>query len=227
MWFTESSPCMGDGGPCIGRITPAGEIAVYPIPSEAYGLTLGPDGAIWFAMPDVSMIGQMSPSGDVALFAIPNPRKSYIGSGAPSPRYVTVGPDGAIWFTDPGDNSIGRITTAGQVSEYAIPALPTGERVQPTLPEAAPEAITTGPGGLLYFTELNAKAIASVDPNGVPAPPAAALMTQSALRTSARRHVGLGCSLRASRRGRAARAAKARRRGGRCPTGPLHRGRRR
>jgi virginiamycin B lyase len=77
--------------------------------------------------------------------------------------------DGTIWFTDPGDDSVGHVTPGGEVSEYPIPPLASGERVQPALADAVPEGIAAGPEGLLWVTEANARAIASVDPKGQPA----------------------------------------------------------
>jgi virginiamycin B lyase len=45
MWFTE------ENGNKIGRITTAGDLSEYPIPttnSEPVNITAGPDGALWF-----------------------------------------------------------------------------------------------------------------------------------------------------------------------------------
>jgi virginiamycin B lyase len=45
LWFTEY------GGNKIGRITTAGVITEFPIPtddSEPWGITSGPDGNLWF-----------------------------------------------------------------------------------------------------------------------------------------------------------------------------------
>jgi virginiamycin B lyase len=42
-----------------------------------------------------------------------------------------------------GNNSIGRITTGGQISEFPLPQA-----------DSAPDGITTGPDGALWFTEV-------------------------------------------------------------------------
>src|SRR5262249_19128163 len=45
LWFTENS------GNRVGRITPAGAVTEFPIPtasSQPFGITAGPDGNLWF-----------------------------------------------------------------------------------------------------------------------------------------------------------------------------------
>src|SRR5262249_5507722 len=54
---------------------------------------------------------------------------------------------------------IGRITTAGVVTEYPITATRTGV--------SFPDAITAGPDGALWFTDINAAAIGRVTTAGV------------------------------------------------------------
>ena len=78
----------------------------FPIGNTALpqGVTLGPDGNLWFAEL-LGRIGRMTPSGDVTEFPTPT-----VGS---SPQDIAAGPDGALWFTENGKNQIGRITTAG------------------------------------------------------------------------------------------------------------------
>src|ERR1035438_10470399 len=85
----------------IGRITTAGAITEYPVPSPKSGggpagITVGPDGALWFSEPDV--IGRITTVGEVTEFSLPAP------NGGPS--QITSGPDGALWFTETYDNSI-------------------------------------------------------------------------------------------------------------------------
>ena len=86
----------------------------YPIGNTALpqGVTLGPDGNLWFAEL-LGRIGRMTPSGVVTEFPIPT-----VGS---SPQDIVAGPDGALWFTENGKNQIGRITTAGDFTEFPIP----------------------------------------------------------------------------------------------------------
>ena len=55
MWFTEFA------GNQIGRVTTAGVITEYPLPtahSEPGGITTGPDGELWFAQNRVFAVGE-------------------------------------------------------------------------------------------------------------------------------------------------------------------------
>src|SRR5262249_27412404 len=58
LWFTEET------GNKIGRITTAGVITEYPIPSNngAFGITLGPDGNLWFTEFAGNKIGRLQAS---------------------------------------------------------------------------------------------------------------------------------------------------------------------
>ena len=71
LWFTENS------GNKIGRITTAGVITEYSIPtnsSRPQGITAGPDGALWFTENSGNKIGRMTTSG--AITEYPSPRRS-------------------------------------------------------------------------------------------------------------------------------------------------------
>src|SRR5262249_22766499 len=82
--------------------------------SELFGITTGPDGALWFTDPGGNRIGQITTSGQVRYFPAPS-AQSY-------PGVITEGPDGALWFTEHVRNEIGRITTSGQLREFPLPA---------------------------------------------------------------------------------------------------------
>jgi virginiamycin B lyase len=111
-------------------------ITQYPVPSkysEPDGITVGPDGALWFIEYIPDKIGRITTSGTFTEFT--NPTQT-------NPLLITSGPDGALWFTEPNNNKIGRITTSGAITEYALPH-----------PGSSPEGITAGPDGALWFTE--------------------------------------------------------------------------
>ena len=147
LWFT------GIPGE-IGRITTAGKLTEYALPqisppagsapgtsgteALATGITVGPDGALWFGgVPDE--VGRITTAGVVTELAA--------GSGT-TPDAITTGPDGALWFTG-SSNQVGRITTAGVVTEYSAPgAFPIG----PAVPSES-QAIMVGPDGALWFTD--------------------------------------------------------------------------
>jgi virginiamycin B lyase len=62
LWFTEHN------GNKIGRITTAGVITEFPIPtagSTPWGITAGPDGALWFAESNANKIGRITTAGGV------------------------------------------------------------------------------------------------------------------------------------------------------------------
>ena len=176
LWFTQAAPCAAYDGPCVGRITTAGEISDYPLPlsSEAYGITVGADGALWLAEWQSGTIGRMTLDGALTQYPIPRPVDPAPGLGSVMPQHLTAGPDGAIWFTDPGDDSIGRVSAAGAVTEYPIAALPPSQRLLPTVTQAGPDTIASGPGGVLWVSETAARAIARVDPAGVSPHPVSA-----------------------------------------------------
>src|ERR1035438_2809509 len=66
----------GIEGQKVGRITTAGAITEYPVPSPKSGggpagITVGPDGALWFTEPDA--IGRITTVGEVTEFSVPAP----------------------------------------------------------------------------------------------------------------------------------------------------------
>ena len=138
LWFTD--------GYYIGRIDTEGNVTIYPIFYDLWGIASGSDGALWFIVSGSNQIGRIDTAGNVTWF-----QTSLQGLNE-----ITAGPDGALWFTAIYSNSIGRITTSGVVTEYPVPT-----------PNAAPWAITTGPDGALWFTEQSANQIGRVTISGV------------------------------------------------------------
>lgn len=142
MWFTEQ-------GNRIGRITAQGDVTGYAVPDQqpvgVAGITMGPDGNIWFTEATANQIGRMTPAGQVKEFAVPT---AHAGLGA-----ITLGPDGACWFVEQQANKIGRITPDGAVAEFPIPTADSG-----------PAGITVGPDGAIWFTETHAARLGRLDP---------------------------------------------------------------
>jgi len=113
-------------------------IGSYPGPDRGggpWGITVGPDGALWFTDQLRGKIGRISTAGNAKAYPLPPIAGRF-------PTGITAGPDGALWFADSGANTIGRITTAGAVTEYPIPSV-----------LASPQWITAGSDGALWFTE--------------------------------------------------------------------------
>jgi uncharacterized protein (TIGR03437 family) len=134
MWFS------GRGN--IGRITTAGVVTSYPLPTSgagAAGIAAGPDGAMWFteySNNTLAKIGRITTSGVFTEYALPNP--------ASEPTTITAGPDGALWFIEAATTNIGRITTTGTITEFPLPASVLNFGVY---------GITAGPDGNLWFTQ--------------------------------------------------------------------------
>lgn len=102
IWFTESLTGQ------IGRVTPAGVITEFPIPTPASrptGITAGPDGTVWFTEMASGKLGRISPTGVVSEYSIPTANAE--------PSGIATGPDGNVWFTENGANKIGRINVGG------------------------------------------------------------------------------------------------------------------
>ena len=144
LWFTEFN------GNQIARITPAGKITEYPVPTggaKPDGITVGPGGNLWFAEWGGDQIGRVTPSGQITEYPVPTANSE--------PSGIATGPDGNLWFTEPGGDQIGRITPTGQVTEYAVP-----------IAGSQPYRIATGPDGNLWFTEPAGDQIGRITPAG-------------------------------------------------------------
>jgi uncharacterized protein (TIGR03437 family) len=134
MWFS------GRGN--IGRITTAGVVTSYPLPTSgvgAAGITAGPDGAMWFteySNNTLAKIGRIATSGAFTEYALPNP--------ASEPTAITTGSDGALWFIEAATTNIGRINTSGIITEIPLPA---------SVLNYGLYGIAAGPDGALWFTQ--------------------------------------------------------------------------
>jgi virginiamycin B lyase len=89
----------------IGRVTPVGDVGLQysatPV-GDQRGITVGPDGALWFAQAFANSIGRMTLDGQFTVIT---------GLTAPArPEYIAPGPDNTLWFTEKEGNRIGRIT---------------------------------------------------------------------------------------------------------------------
>ena len=125
-------------------------IIEYPIPaanSSPNGITVGPDGNLWFTENTGNKIGRITPDGVITEFTIPT-----ANSG---PRGIAAGPDGNVWFTEYAGNQIGRISPTGVIVEYPIPTA-----------EASAFAITAGPDGNLWFTESSTHRVGKITVGG-------------------------------------------------------------
>ena len=157
IWFTAEGA--GGGNPSVDRITPTGQIAAFPIPSDgtnnphfATSITTGPDGALWFVDSDAHTIGRVTTTGQFRVFPLPAvtpaPSESEING-------IVAGPDHALYFIDNSGANVGRITTAGNATEF--PLFPKFHGVN---------GLTNGPDGAIWLTE-DAGKIGRLTPSGV------------------------------------------------------------
>ncbi|KAA1397930.1 virginiamycin B lyase family protein [Aeromicrobium ginsengisoli] len=143
IWFTDT---IG-----IGRVTPAGVMTMFsagvPLATVIGRITAGPDGSLWYVMPQSpASIGRITTDGVATVFSDGIPANS-------KPGDITAGPDGNLWFTGQNTHSIYRITPTGAVTPFEIP-----EAYQPG-------SITTGTDGNLWFSTTTA-AIGRMTPAG-------------------------------------------------------------
>jgi hypothetical protein len=74
LYLQETSP-----NSQLGRITTAGVVTEYPVPSGPGGITAGPDGALWFTE-DHGKIGRITTAGAITEYAVPTADSSPGGS---------------------------------------------------------------------------------------------------------------------------------------------------
>lgn len=130
LWFTENE----NGANWIGRMTTAGKVTEFKVPSKnadaASGITTGPDGALWFTQFSTNQIGRISTSGAVRLF------KNTDGDDEPGP---IVSHGGALWFGE--SDGVGEVTTSGHFTEHPVPVSGSG----------AITGMTIGPDRHIWF----------------------------------------------------------------------------
>ena len=75
----------------------------FPLPTAnagPFGITAGPDGAMWFTELLANRIGRIDSDGNVSEYPLP--------SAGSMPSMIAAGGDGALWFTENQGNRIGR-----------------------------------------------------------------------------------------------------------------------
>ena len=120
--------------------------------SAPEGITLGPDGNMWFAEAAANQIGRIDPKGNITEFVVPQPLSA--------PVDIVAGADGALWFTEESGfpEGIGRVTTSGVFTGFA-PDCAGGQPCSLT-----PRGIAATPDGLIWFADSNSNSIVKLDP---------------------------------------------------------------
>jgi virginiamycin B lyase len=131
----------------IGRITTAGAITEYAVPtanSVPSSIAAGSDGALWFTENGGQKIGRITTAGAISEYPLPNANAN--------PDGMAEGPDGAVWFIE--QAQVGRITTSGTIVSYPLASAATDSI----------NGMVTGPDGAVWFTERVGNAIVRVAP---------------------------------------------------------------
>jgi streptogramin lyase len=175
------------GGCLAASAAVAQVITEYPVTtpnSEPGGITVGPDGNLWFTEFGVGQIGRITTGGTVTEFA-----------AAGNPQLIVVGSDGQLWFTETTANRIGHMTTSGAFGDFPVinsdPSLvgiaagsdgnlwfceagpgnigriTTGGTVTEFPVSGFPLQITAGPDGDLWYGEYDNAAIGNITTSGV------------------------------------------------------------
>ncbi len=129
------------------------ETTTYNVPTPKAlpeGVTLGPDGNIWFTENGGPKIGRVIPTtGVITEFVVPD--------GANGATWdIITGPDQALWYTDTNTSQIGRMTTDGVVTNL----------YNTITPDCAPRRMTIGADGAIWFTEYTANQIGRITVTG-------------------------------------------------------------
>jgi streptogramin lyase len=118
--------------------------------SNPWGITVGPDGALWFTESggNENKVGRITLAGTITEFPIP--AGPFAGAEG-----ITAGPDGNLWFVESARNTVTKLTTLGVFTEYPIPTA-----------SSSPNSIALGPDGNLWFTEQSGNNIGRITPRG-------------------------------------------------------------
>jgi virginiamycin B lyase len=155
IWFagTRYGP-PGQSVDVVGRATPNGQIAEFPLPARSEtelgisSIAAGSDGRLYFTEPNANRIGRVSTNGEILERLLPNP-----GS---APRSITAAPDGSLWFTEEAGDRVGRFS----------PIVETLRERQLT-PGARPAGIAARADGTIWITEPGVDGFAVVSTVGV------------------------------------------------------------
>ncbi|MDB5619894.1 hypothetical protein [Tardiphaga sp.] len=155
LWFTSREEN------AIRRVSTKGEFnGSFAIPSQATlptklnkgswprGITVGPDGHIWFTELAANKIGRVTLTGAFTEFEIPTENAQAYG--------IVTGPDQNLWFTESGAGKIGRFNvTTKQITEFPL-----------SHAQSRPRDITVGPDGHLWFSMNGSDHIGRISTRG-------------------------------------------------------------
>jgi virginiamycin B lyase len=100
------------------------------------GVTVAPDGDVWFTEMSGDEIGRFDP-GTLRFTAYPVPTPDA------TPYWLALAPDGRVWFTEFGAGKVGVLDPpTGRIREYALPGGPN------------PPGIAVGSDGTVWITSI-------------------------------------------------------------------------
>jgi streptogramin lyase len=167
-----TSDAASGAGAAVGAPTPTvaeltgGVTPGFSANSNPDGITIGPDGHIWFTEfsgPGGSSFQDVGPGG-VGRVNDDGSVTELVGGKTPGfdrqggPEAITTGPDRRLWFAEYLDPGRFGIVIEGKVSESTAGVRP-GFTANSS-PGSSPDGLTTGPGGSVWFTEYT-------DPGGL------------------------------------------------------------
>lgn len=156
LWVTTDAMSVDSAAvPEVVKLTPGGGMHIFRLHDKVETLgqiVAGADGNVWFAeqravTAQPARVARLDPmTGQVTSWSVGAPRERVLGLAASRD---------AVWFTA-GENEVGRIGYSGRIKTFSR-GIPSG---------AFPDAITAGPDGAMWFTELGADAIGKIAANG-------------------------------------------------------------
>lgn len=117
----------------------------FPMNAEPFGMTLGPDGNVWFTEFYEGRIGRVTPQGVFSDFSL--------GAGVHRPSGLAFGPDGNIWVVESAGLTIERVSPSGALLDTF------------SLSTMLPFHITAGPDGAMWFVDAQNQ-IGRIDMSG-------------------------------------------------------------
>jgi virginiamycin B lyase len=149
----------------VERVTPDGNVTEYDSPLLANmritGMTLGPDGAVWFSMTDARTVGHGP--GKIGRITTDGTITAIQDGVAGDLIDIALGKDGNLWVTERanelGGGRILRVTPAGQITPFTD-----------GLGAGAPGRIVAHPDGSLWFTLTGTNEIARIGERPVAGP---------------------------------------------------------
>ena len=154
----------------VGRMTPQGAFAQYPLDGEPKGITVGQDGNLWVVTQRPDDVVQITTGGTVDAFTMPptNPQDNCVGLGANShfAEDITAGPDGDLWYTEECPSAVVQFDPRnGHTNTYVLPLHPDVHAQENG--DSDPLGIVSGPDGNLWFTESAGNRVGQITTAGV------------------------------------------------------------